>query len=177
MKKLKIVITGPESVGKSTLTKQLAEYFETPFIAEIARNYITKLNRKYTLKDVENIANLQIKEEQTFKHSNHNIIFLDTDLIVTKVWFSRVYDFIPSMVNKHLNTEKADLHLLCYPDIEWKFDPLRENPNIRQELFEEYKNEIIKLNIPYFIVKGINEDRLKNAISFLKEIGLTQNMK
>ena len=57
-----IVITGAESTGKSTLTERLANHFNAPFIPETARQYVEKLNRKYTYSDVENIAKMQIEQ-------------------------------------------------------------------------------------------------------------------
>ncbi|PLX06942.1 MAG: hypothetical protein C0596_12440 [Marinilabiliales bacterium] len=65
--KLKIVVSGPESVVKSTLTRQLAEYFNASYVDEIARDFIAKLDREYTKQDVLAIAKLQIKAEQYFK--------------------------------------------------------------------------------------------------------------
>ena len=39
----KFAITGPESTGKSTLSKQLAEYYNCELVEEYAREYIDKL--------------------------------------------------------------------------------------------------------------------------------------
>jgi len=167
--KLKIVVSGPESVGKSTLTRQLAEYFNASYVDEIARDFIAKLDREYTKQDVLAIAKLQIKAEQYFKESDSRLLILDTDLIITKVWLRRVFNDIPDWIDKHLESEKADLHLLCYPDLPWEPDPLRENPNIREDLFDEYMDEISNLDIPYFVIKGQNGERLKAAIKLVDE--------
>ena len=39
---IKIVLYGPESTGKSTLAKQLAEYYKTDYVQEYAREYLQK---------------------------------------------------------------------------------------------------------------------------------------
>ena len=37
---IRVVINGPESTGKTTLTKQHAEYYNTEYVPEFARHYI-----------------------------------------------------------------------------------------------------------------------------------------
>ena len=51
-KMLKIVVTGPESTGKSTLSEQLAKHYHTIFIPEYDRTYVENLKRPYTYEDV-----------------------------------------------------------------------------------------------------------------------------
>ncbi|NJK84851.1 MAG: ATP-binding protein, partial [Bacteroidales bacterium] len=48
---IKVVITGPESTGKTVLTEELAAHYHTVFIPEYAREYILHLNRSYTYAD------------------------------------------------------------------------------------------------------------------------------
>jgi len=164
----KIVLTGPESVGKSTLTCQLAKYYKAPSVSEIARKYVEDLDRPYNLDDVFNIAKMQIEQEQEFE-KNSDLLFVDTDLIITKIWLKRVFDIVPDWIDDYLRNKPADFHLLCYPDLPWEYDPVRENPEIRIELFDEYKAEIEKLDIPYFIVTGENEERFAKALIAIQD--------
>ncbi len=167
-KLVKIVLTGPESVGKSTLVKQLSDHFEAAFCDELARDYVENLGREYAEEDVHQIANLQIAQE--LKCKNHQgLHFFDTDLIVTRVWLERVYNHVPEWLDEHLRNEPASIHILCYPDLPWEYDFVRENPDNRVELFDDYKSEITRLGIPYSIIKGKNEERLKNAIQAINE--------
>ncbi|HOZ29944.1 MAG TPA: ATP-binding protein [Bacteroidales bacterium] len=159
----KIVLIGPESTGKSTLTKQLAEYFSVPYVSEIAREYILNLNIPYTYKDVIRIAELQIETENKILNLNHDLVFFDTDLIVTKVWLMHCYGKFPHWIDEAIIKTPADLHLLCYYDLLWKPDPLRENPNIRPELFEKYKREITQFGFKFSIIKGFGDERFENA--------------
>ncbi|HPB20216.1 MAG TPA: hypothetical protein PLC00_05530, partial [Bacteroidales bacterium] len=55
-----------------------------------------------------------------------------------------------------------------YPDIEWNYDPLRENPDDRIELFNIYENELIKAKKNYFIVTQQLEQRFANVLNYLK---------
>src|SRR5574344_379216 len=160
----KIVFTGPESVGKSTLTKQVANYYSFPSGQEIARQYFEKRSTKYNIGDVENIAKLQIETEENYSKNNCKVLLLDTDLIVTKIWFIYRYASYPIWIDEHLRKYKDCLHLLCYPDLGWQEDPLRENPDIRSELFEAYRKEIENFDFDYEIIKGKDEIRFNNSI-------------
>src|SRR5665811_850276 len=73
-----IVITGAESTGKSTLTETLAIHFNVPFVPEIARDYVEKLDRKYTFEDVEIIARKQVEQLDSLKNCDSPYIFVDT---------------------------------------------------------------------------------------------------
>lgn len=163
----KIVITGPESTGKSTLTKQLAGHYKVPYISEIARNYVENLKRPYEKNDVIEIARLQIDLEKEIINQKQEFIFLDTDLIITKIWLLHVYNDCPTWIDEYIKSHPAYLHLLCYYDIPWKHDPVRENPELRPYFFNKYLSEIQNYGMNYEIVKGQNNERFKNAVNIL----------
>ncbi len=167
---LKIAIIGPESTGKSELSRELARQFQVPWVPEYARTYVESLNRDYSFDDVVKIAKHQIKQE---KELNANqvlpFVFLDTDLIITKVWMEYCFQQVPEFVVNHLNDQPIDLYLLCYPDIPWEDDPVREHGDDREMFFEWYKKEIEHLKRPYVIVRGEGESRTQNALLGLND--------
>ena len=154
---LKIIITGPESSGKTTLCKALSKHFNLPFSKEYAREYLEKLNRNYNQDDLLKIAKGQLKSEQ-------NTQLLDTDLITIKIWSEYKYGSCDNWILDQIEKQKTEkrIYLLCKPDIPWEADPLRENPNDREELFEIYKKELEVLGHDYFIVDA--ENRLEKII-------------
>jgi nicotinamide riboside kinase len=149
----KIIVTGPESSGKTTLCKSLSKHFNLPFSKEYAREYLDALNRDYNQEDLLKIAKGQLKSEQ-------NTQLLDTDLITIKIWSKYKYGSCDKWILEQIEKQKSEnrFYLLCKPDIPWKADPLRENPNDREELFEIYKKELESLAQNYFIVEGENID-------------------
>lgn len=158
-----IVVIGPESTGKTELCKKLALYYNTIWLPEYARSYIETINRKYNIDDILHIAKKQIELENDLSLKNE-LLFIDTDLIITKVWLLHVYKTCPEWINEAILKVKRTLYLLCFPDLPWEFDIVRENPTNRDFFFNWYLNEIEKTKVPYVIIKGIGNDRLNNSI-------------
>jgi len=171
-----IVITGAESTGKTTLTEGLSSHFNSPYIPEIAREYVEKLNRKYTFSDVEIIARKQIELFKQLIQSNASYIFIDTWLIVTKIWFEFVYNYVPDWLVKEIKKTKIDLFLVCDIDLPWIYDPVRENGGeTRRILHEKYIQNINDFNFNYNIVTGKDNERFNNAVQYLTELEFTVN--
>ncbi len=166
-----IVITGAESTGKTTLAEQLSLRFNSPCMPEIAREYVQNLARKYTFSDVETIAKLQIEHFNNIHKSGTPFFFIDTWLIVTKIWFEFVYHRIPDWLIKEIEKTRIDLFLVCDIDLPWIYDPVRENGGEnRKILHDKYLENLVKYNFDYKIVTGKNDERLKNAVQFLNEL-------
>ncbi len=165
----KIVITGPESSGKSTLVKELAAYYNTKYYPEYARTYTENLSRKYHFEDLVHIAKRQIKElSDTNIDKANRFIFYDTGLIITKIWFELVFKTVPDFLIKSLEEIKIDAYLLCYPDLVWQADKVRENSgSMRFKLFDRYRQEIQNYKCKYFIIKGKGLARFSAAQKYL----------
>lgn len=166
-KKIKrIVLIGPESTGKTELSKYLADTFHTTYVPEYARYYIENLNRPYAYADVESIALKQIKLEETKEKEANQVLFYDTFLVLTKVWFDVVFKKRPFWIDKRIKSSEIDFFLLCDTQIPWVQDPVRENGGeMREKLFEIYRNELEHYDFNYEIVSGIGDERFKNALN------------
>ena len=167
---LKIGIIGPESSGKSELSQRLARRYDCPWIPEYAREYLGNLGRHYNYDDLEIMARKELDLIENCDNS-FDFCFIDTELIIIKVWSEFKYrsccDFIKDKVDK----QGIDYYLLCYPDIPWEADPLRENPNDREALFAIYELELIRQKKEYVIVKGDFDDRMAICEEFLEKVG------
>ena len=166
----KIVLTGPESSGKSILASELASHFKTQWAPEYARIFLETHGSDYTYPSLLQMAKAHKEHQAPFIGAASKLIFLDTDLINYKVWCNVVYHKTHQWIIDNINKEKDHSYLITYPDIEWAPDPLRENPNDRTFLFEQHLEEISNLKRPYRIVKGLGKQRLKNAIALAEEL-------
>jgi len=166
--KKRISITGPESSGKSWLSQQLSLHYKTPLVEEYSREYLDE-KTTYKKDDILKIAKGQLENENKMADSNLSILFCDTDVLVNKIWEKYVFDKCNNWVEINFLDHQYGLYLLCYPDIKWEFDPLRENPDNRLLLFEMYETELKKAGFNYKIIKGQGNERLKNAVNFVDD--------
>ena len=95
----------------------------------------------------------------------------DTETIVCKIWVEYVFKHSNETIDNILKQQNFDLYLLCDIDLPWVYDPLRENPSLeeRKELFDIYKNTLTKMNVPFEIVNGDDEERVNNAINIINK--------
>jgi len=170
----KIVVTGPESTGKTELSEALTLHLNAVLIPEYARSYVENLHRPYEYRDLEIIARHQMNQESRLVESavNH-ILVMDTWLIITKVWFEVVFGSAPGWIEQYIASSNIDLFLVCKPDLPWIADPVRENGGeMRSKLFDRYCSEIEKYGFKYGVVEGFGAKRLQNALELIKSKGL-----
>lgn len=182
---LKIILTGPESSGKTTLARQLAAHFNAPLVAEYVRTFFEKKETpQYKQDDLLEIAHGQLDlEQQTYEvlknliGLSQQLIICDTDLLTLKIWSIEVFgncssELIQLIDNQLINQPLTIIqhYFLCSPEgIEWEDDPLRENPNDRERLFDIYEKELQFYKKNYKILRGSFEERLEKAIATIEK--------
>lgn len=164
----KFAITGPESTGKSTLCKQLAKHYKCVSVEEFAREYIDKLDRPYTQKDILEIAKTQKENEFQKAKKANKFLISDTELIVTKIWSEIKYKVCDPWILENIKKQDYDLYLLCDIDLPWESDPQREHPHLRKHLFNLYKQELENRNLDFKIISGEKNERFENARRFIE---------
>jgi len=160
----KIAITGPESTGKSSLAESLSLRFAAAWVSEYARVYLKKLDGAYTFDDITLIAKGQAASEDLLSSGHSPFLFCDSDMLVCKVWQEYKYGFCDPWVEKAFQERHYDLFLLCNTDLPWVYDPLREHPARRGELFSLYLQALESYNKPFIIISGQGTERLNMAI-------------
>lgn len=158
---LKVVITGPESSGKTTLARSLAAHYRVPWVAEYAREYIDQLSRPYQEADLLRIAQEQIRREDAAAQTNPPLLICDTSLLVLRIWSYYRYGRCDPWIEQQFARRPVDHYLLCSPDISWQPDPQRENQHNRLELFEQYEQALSDKR--YTLVSGRGNERLGAA--------------
>lgn len=178
---LKIILTGPESSGKTTLSRQLATHFNVPLVEEYARTFFEKKGTtQYKQEDLVQIAKGQINDELRMMNNKSIItddpspmLICDTDLLTLKIWSNEVYgncraELMQLIDNQLINCQlsMSNYYLLCSPEgVNWEDDPLRENPLDRDRLFKIYEKELKFYAKKYSILKGSKNERFDKAVT------------
>ena len=166
----RISITGPESTGKSWLAMQLASRYGEPWAEEYSREYLNKLDRPYNFEDILLIAQGQFKLEEEQAKSAKSYLFCDTDFLVTRIWclvkYGKSHPWIDHMADTHI----YDHYLLCNTDLPWEPDPLREHPELREDLMQLYLDELTYRELPFTVISGQDDDRLQAAVKAINTI-------
>ena len=172
---VKVVLFGPESSGKTTLSKLLARHYRTVWVPEYARDYLQNKwnNERKTCEnsDMIPIAEGQMELENELAQKADKILICDTDLLETKVYSEEFYNgFVHPDLEKAAIQNTYDLYLLTYIDAPWKKDDLRDRPEQRLEMFKAFENALKKHHRPYILLKGNKKDRLEIAINEIDKI-------
>ena len=172
---LKVVLYGPESTGKTTLAKMLADTYQTCFVPEFARDYLQKKwdasNEVCGLTDLLIITNEQIKLENQYAKKANKVLFCDTNVVVTEVWLETHFDgFCHTEIKKKATAFHYDYYLLTYIDVPWEQDDLRDRPNSRNEMFNAFQNKLETYECPYSILKGNEQERLEKAKAIVEAL-------
>ena len=172
---IKICLFGPESSGKSTLSRKLSQHYNAPLVPEYAREYLQKLwdstQKICRPKDLLPIAAGQIQLENKAIATNPPLVICDTDLLTTKVYSEAYYDgWCPELLTKYAVKNTYDLYLLTYIDTPWQADDLRDRPERRQEMFDHFKNALEHNKRPYILLKGTVEERMELATKTINQL-------
>lgn len=168
----KIVVIGPESTGKSTLSADLATALTTRWVPEYAREYLEHLGRPYVANDLLQIAAGQLKSEDDMMQHAGEFLVCDTDLNVIKVWSENAYGYCHPWVLEQIAARGYDIYLLTDIDIPWQDDPLREHgqPEQRSYFYNIYKDIVMNSGIPWAAISGTREERLQKALAAVAKL-------
>ena len=189
----KVVILGPESTGKSTLCELLAQHYNTQWCPEFAREYLLTHGMDYTYDDLLFVAKGQLAMEDEYiqsvagssdsgvgqktqnsepKTKNSQLLFIDTDMYVMKVWCEFVFNKCHKWILEQIVNRKYDLYLLCNTDLPWVKDELREYPDLvtRDKLYQMYKDLMINQSTPWVDISGDYDQRFQQAIKAIDQL-------
>jgi nicotinamide riboside kinase len=173
---IKIALFGPESTGKTTLAKQLAEYYETEWVPEFARDYLQQKweeNQHICVEDdMLPIAYGQVALENKKLASAKKYLFSDTNLMVTKVFSEVYYGFCDPFLNEAALEHEYDLFFLTDIDVPWEKDDIRDTSEGRETVFSVFKQTLIDAKKPFITLSGDKESRLAKAIAIIDNLSI-----
>ncbi|MBI3724483.1 AAA family ATPase [bacterium] len=168
----RVCVFGPESTGKSTLARKLAEHYGTLFVPEYARAHLEQRGGRIVAADVESIARGQIASEEALVPGSSGLVFCDTDVLMTCIWSEVLFGACPAWIREEARRRRYDLTLLLDVDVPWVGDPVRYLPRERAAFFERCERELRDHDRRFVRVLGSWEERFRiarEAIDALRE--------
>lgn len=164
---VRVCVTGPESTGKTTLARRLAERFHTEWVPESSRVYAERIGRELTVDDVTPIGreHVLLADAATAlaERDGARLLVLDTDLLSTVIYARHYYGRVPRWVEREERLRRADLYLLCDVDVPWIPDGIRDRPTNRDDMFALFRTALERRRAEFVIVRGDWEERWRIA--------------
>ena len=178
----RVAIVGPESTGKSTLTKALAKHFETSYAHEYARSLLDDYAKhteyedgEVRLEDISTIARGQIATEDALARRARKVLFCDTELTTTTFWSDFYFKTCPAWVKQEAARRTYDLYLLLDVDVPWKKDPLRPMSDLkkRRQFLAWWEEKLTLEHRPFVKIAGSWDQRFELARNSVETILLS----
>lgn len=157
----KICFYGPESTGKSFMSKKMAAHFNTEYVPEVARELITA--NDFTIDDICRIGKAQTERVLEKQRTSNRVLFCDSDLITTQIYSQHYLNEIPEILFELEKQITYNHYFLFDIDVPWIQDGLRDlgSEGQRKEMFSRFKTELEKRKIAYTLVRGNWTEREK----------------
>lgn len=164
----RIAILGGESSGKTTLAAALADALGTVWVPEYGRTLTEQIGGtdKLRYNDMLKIAETQVRHEREFAKGSSKFLVCDTTPLVTH-WYSKELFQRVSPKLRELSNRPYSYHFLCASDIPFEQDGTRESPEFRDRAFLWYGTMLKHHGIPFHIVSGTVEQRVKQIMDYL----------
>ncbi|MGE7955336.1 AAA family ATPase [Pseudomonas sp. NPDC089530] len=168
-----LVLTGPESSGKSWLSGHLQAHFGGIQVGEYVRHFIEREQRDTCLADIPQIAQGQLAWEDQARARQPQLLILDTHLLSNMLWSQTLFGACPDWLEPALLARHYDLHLLLSPeDVGWSDDGLRCQPELSERLvfFKATADWLVQHNQPFEVIRGDWEQRRQRAFELVERL-------
>ena len=125
-----ICIVGTESTGKTVLCQKLADHYNTNWSKEIGRDLILDTN-KCTINDLQLVGYEHLNEIHRQKETANKILFVDTDIYITKSYSNFLLGDIPKWPYWAYESSDMDLRIFLKSDAPYVNDGTRLNKEDR----------------------------------------------
>ncbi len=169
---MRVVLTGSESTGKTTLAGRLAEYYDAELVPEFVRGYAEAKGGIIDFQDHGPIARGQIALEDEHIARATNLVVQDTDLLSTVVYCDHYFGRCPQWIRDAAAARRPDLYLLCEIDVDWVHDGVRDRGHMREAMQELFRVAVRQTRIATAVVTGDWSERLQRAVDAIDALVL-----
>ena len=167
----KIVLTGSECTGKSTLLRQLAAHYGAAHSPEFLRDYAQEREGQLTEADIDSIARGQMAVEDEaadqVADAAEGMLLCDTDLFSSVVYNRHYYGACPAWIEQAASERRAGLYLLLDIDLPWQADGQRDRPHGRAALQGQFAEALQAAGCRVKIVRGTGDARQACAVALI----------
>lgn len=163
----RIVLTGSESTGKTTLSAQLAAHYGVEFVPEFVREFAALTGAPIAMSDHGPIARGQMALEDEYAARAGSLLIQDADLLSTVAYCDHYFGTCPQWIEETAIARRPGLYLLAEIDIPWVADGIRDRGDRRDEMHAVFVATLKRLEAPYVTVNGLGEERLQSAIKII----------
>ncbi len=167
---IRVVLTGSESTGKSTLAEELARHYTVGLVPEFVRTFAAQKSAPIDFSDHGPIARGQMALEDEHMARAERLLIQDTDLLSTVVYCRHYFGRCPAWIEEAAQSRRPNLYLLCQPDIPWIADGIRDRGHRREELQEMFQRAVAASGVPSVDLRGTREERFARAIEAIAEL-------
>ena len=160
---VRVVLTGSECTGKTTLANELAKVYEVECVPEYVREFVESIGGRPQFSDHGPIARGQKALEDEYRERAGKLLFHDTDLMSTVAYCRIYFTRCPEWIEAAAFDRKATLYLLCDIDVPWLADGLRDRPDRREESQAVFEAVLKEARANYAVIRGSREQRLVEA--------------
>ena len=161
---IRVVLTGSESTGKTTLAEQLARHYGAELVPEFVRGYAEQHGGVIQFSDHGPIARGQIALEDEHIARAGQLVVQDTDLLSTVVYCRHYFGACPPWIEEAATARRPDLYLLCEIDLDWIADGVRDRGHMRDEMQQLFRDAVLASGVATAIVSGTGDERLERAV-------------
>ncbi|MBC8085901.1 MAG: ATP-binding protein [Phycisphaerae bacterium] len=161
----RVVLTGSESTGKTTLARQLALHYEVEYVPEFVREFAERKAAPIAMSDHGPIAHGQMAWENEYAARAGYLLFQDADLLSTVAYCNHYFGACPAWIEETAMARRPALYLLASIDVPWEADGIRDRGKRREEMHALFVETLRRLKAPYTIITGLGEARVQKAIA------------
>jgi NadR type nicotinamide-nucleotide adenylyltransferase len=160
---IRVVVTGSECTGKSTLAQELAAAYGAECVPEFVRQFVAMVGGRPQFSDHGPIARGQKALEDEYRARAGRLLIHDTDLLSTVAFCRAYFDRCPEWIEAAAFDRRATLYFLCGLDVPWVADGLRDRGDRREEMHALFRTVLREAGANFIELRGPRETRLVEA--------------